>query len=131
MQSYNKIKTVSIILVGILVAYCAQAQAFNQAQTRADADLRQAVETLSQVRQQIETEKLPLSTKIAILEAEVIEVRIERDRLLTQRDSRTLNLDNLRGRVSSLRDQQSFIVNRLNEFIGEFEARIDAGEIPF
>ena len=87
MQSYNKIKTGSIILVCILVACCAQAQAFNQAQTRADADLRQAVETLSQVRQQIETEKLPLSTKIAILEAEVIEVRRERNRLLTQRDS--------------------------------------------
>ena len=109
----------------------AQAQAFNQAQTRADADLREAIETLSQVRQQIEEEKLPLSTKIATLEAEVIEVRRERDRLLTQRDSRTLNLDNLRGRVSSLRDQQNFIVNRLNEFIGEFEARIDLSEIPF
>ena len=131
MQSYNKIKTGSIILACILVAYCAQAQAFNQAQTRADADLRQAVETLSQVRQQIETEKLPLSTKIAILEAEVIEVRRERNRLLTQRDSRTLNLDNLRSRVSSLRGQQNFIVNRLNEFIGEFEARIDLSEIPF
>ena len=84
-----------------------------------------------QVRQQIEEEKLPLSTKIATLEAEVIEVRRERDRLLRQRDSRTLNLDNLRGRVSSLRDQQNFIVNRLNEFIGEFEARIDLSEIPF
>ena len=131
MQSYKKIKTGSIILACILAAYCAQAQAFNQAQTRADADLRQAVETLSDVRQQIEKEKLPLSTKIATLEAEVIEVRRERNRLLTQHDSRTLNLDNLRGRVSSLRDQQNFIVNRLNEFIGEFEARIDLSELPF
>ena len=33
--------------------------------------------------------------------------------------------------MSSLRDQQNFIVNRLNEFIGEFEARIDLSEIPF
>ena len=91
MQSYKKIKTGSIILASILVAYCAQAQAFKQAQTRTDTDLREAVETLSQVRQEIEKEKLPLSTKIATLEAEVIEVRRERDRLLTQRDSRTLN----------------------------------------
>ena len=97
MQSCKKIKTGSIFLVSILAAHCAQAQAFDQAQTRADTDLREAVETLSQVRQQIEKEKLPLSTKIATLEAEVIEVRKERDRLLTQRDSRTLNLDNLRG----------------------------------
>jgi biopolymer transport protein ExbB len=131
MQSYNKIKTASIILLSVLAANYTQAQAFNQAQTRTDTDLRQAVETLSQVRQQIEKEKLPLSTKIATLEAEVIEVRRERNRLLKQRDSRTLNLDNLRGRVSSLRDQQNFIVNRLNEFIGEFEARIDLSEIPF
>ena len=109
MQSHRNIKIGSVILTSILATYCAQAQAFNQAQTRADTDLREAVETLSQVRQQIEKEKLPLSTKIATLEAEVIEVRRERDRLLTQRDSRKLNLDNLRGRVSSLRDQQNFI----------------------
>jgi len=130
MQSYNKIKTASIVVVSLLATYCVQAQAFNQAQARADEDLRQAVDTLSQVRQQIEKEKLPLSTQIATLEAEVIEVRRERNRLLTQRDSRTLNLDNLRGRVSVLRDQQNFIVNRLNEFIGEFEARIDLSELP-
>ena len=130
MQSYNKIKTASIVVVSLLAAYCVQAQAFNQAQTRADEDLRHAVDALSQERQQIEKEKLPLSTQIATLEAEVIEVRRERNRLLTQHDSRTLNLDNLRGRVSSLRDQQNFIVNRLNEFIGEFEARIDLSELP-
>ena len=80
MQSYQKIKTGSIILVSILTTYCAQAQAFNQAQTWADTDLREAVETLSQVRQQIEKEKLTISTKIATLEAEVIDVRRERNR---------------------------------------------------
>ena len=57
MQSCKKIKTGSIILVSILAAHCAQAQAFDQAQTRADTDLREAVETLSQVRQQIEEGK--------------------------------------------------------------------------
>ncbi|MEC7236192.1 MAG: hypothetical protein VXV86_05885, partial [Verrucomicrobiota bacterium] len=59
-----------------MAAHCAQAQAFDQAQTRADTDLREAVETLSQVRQQIEKEKLPLSTKIATLDhAERVGVR--------------------------------------------------------
>ena len=130
MHSYSKIKTAILLAASIWVAYCGQAQAFNQAQVRADEDLRQAIDTLSQVRQQIEQDKLPLSTQIATLEAEVIEVRRERNRLLAQRDSRTLNLDNLRGRVTVLREQQSFIVNRLNEFIGEFEARIDLSELP-
>ena len=75
MQSYKKIKTAvsSWPVSWQLIAH--KPKAFNQAQTRADTDLREAVEKLSQVRQQIEMEKMPLSTKIATLEAEVIEAR--------------------------------------------------------
>lgn len=105
------------------------AQNFQQVSDNIDAKLEASLKQLSEIRSQIAQEKLPLSKDISKLESQVLELRRERDQLLKVKDSRTIDLTALERQVGQMKDQADFINNRLNEFIGEFEGRINISEL--
>lgn len=104
------------------------AQNYQQASSAIDAKLEQSLEQLSDIRSQIAQEKIPLSTAVNQMETQVVELARERDRLLKIKDSRTIDLSTLERQVGQMQDQQDFVNNRLNEFINEFEGRINISE---
>jgi biopolymer transport protein ExbB len=108
----------------------ASAESFDEAQKTMDRRLNQALEELGRVRGQIAEEKIPLSKAVSGLENEVLTLRRKRDGLLKIRDSRTIDLTSLRRQVESLGEQDEFIDSRLDEFVRDFEARLDISELP-
>ncbi len=125
-------RLLALLAVGSLLALApeASAQKFNAAQADVDRKLEGSLRELGDLRAKIVKEKVPLSKSVSQLENEVIELRHERDRLLKIRDSRTLDLSSLRKSVESLADQEDFINSRLNEFVRDFEGRLDISELP-
>jgi len=102
---------------------------FDSASSEIDRKLESSLQELAKLRDRIAKEKIPLSKSVSSLESEVLELRREHERLLEIRDSRTLDLSSLRKEVDSLEDQEEFIQSRLNEFVRDFEGRLDISEL--
>ncbi len=127
----NALGSLALVLALTLAAGAASAeQPFSKAQADADRRLEASLKELARVRSQITKEKVPLSRTVSSLEDEVLALRRERARLLKVRDSRTIDLTSLRRQVDSLADQDEFVDNRLDEFVRDFEARLDISELP-
>lgn len=98
-------------------------------------DIEQRLETaqaeLSEQRSEIAQEKLPLSQKVFELESTVIEKRQRLDELYKVRDSRQFDLLKLEKEVKYLEKQDEFVASMLNDFVRDFEGRLDLSETPF
>jgi biopolymer transport protein ExbB len=75
------------------------AQSVQQVRATARNDLKNSIERLSLLRQQIEKEKSPLSQNVSKLEREARDKRTEIDRRLRQRDNRDASLLQLKEEV--------------------------------
>lgn len=120
----------ALLALVLAAALSARAEDFPQVAEKMDQRLQSSLAELARARKQIADEKVPLSREVAGLQDEVIALRRERDRLLELRDSRTIDLSTLRRQVESLEDQEDFVNSRLNEFVRDFEARLDISELP-
>jgi len=107
----------------------AGAQGFDRAQGQADARLEKALRELATVRDRIADEKIPLSRSVSNLEDQVLALRQEQSRLLEIRDSRTIDLTSLRRQVEAMAEQEEFVESRLDEFVRDFEGRLDISEL--
>jgi len=121
----------ALVLLALLGAgAAAAAQGFDGVRRDADRRLSEALAELSRVRDEIAAAKIPLSRRVARLEDQVLALRKERDRYLKVADGSTIDLSSLRRQVESLGEQEDFINSRLNEFVRDFESRLDVSELP-
>lgn len=112
------------------LATTAAADGFAAARKDLDAKLERSLSELAGTRKQIAKEKIPLSRQVSKLENEVIALRQTHQRLLKSHDSRTIDLTSLRRQVESLGEQEEFVESRLDEFVRDFEGRLDISELP-
>jgi len=107
----------------------AGAQGFDAAQSKIDQRLEQSLRELAAIRDEIAAGKIPLSKQVSRLEDRVLDLREKKERLLELRDSRTIDLTDLRKQVDSLEEQEDFVNARLSEFVREFEGRLHISEL--
>ncbi|WP_309399579.1 MotA/TolQ/ExbB proton channel family protein [Cerasicoccus maritimus] len=120
--------TLTLTLAGAMAAPLA-AQNFQQVAESSNQKLEDALKELADVRNDIAEKKIPLSKSVSELESKVLELRRERNRLLKIKDAGTIDLSALERQVGQMKDQADFVNNRLNEFINEFEGRINISEL--
>ena len=126
---FNKIKLLSAGLFALTVATSGSfAQNFDSISNDVDADLKAALAELNEVREQIREEKIPLSTEINELEKQVQAKTREAERLLKVKDSRTIDLDDLRKQVKSLGDINKYISDRLVEYVNNLNSQMSVSE---
>lgn len=99
------------------------------AQTDLQTKLDTSLEELSKVRKEISTEKLPMVKGLNALEDEVMEVRLEHQKIMRQLDSRNLDLNNLRSEIKTRKGEKSYISSLLGEYIRNFETRLHIAEL--
>ncbi|MDJ0866348.1 MAG: MotA/TolQ/ExbB proton channel family protein [Myxococcota bacterium] len=118
------------LVFAVALPAAGEPRTFEQAQGDIDARLEASLRELAKVRNEIAEEKIPLSRTVSRLEDEVLSLRQEQARLLKVRDSRTIDLTSLRRQVGSLQEQEDFVDGRLDEFVRDFEGRLDISELP-
>lgn len=99
-------------------------QVYAQAQQR----LNDALSELGEVRETIAEKRRPVSTEISRLQKEVAQLRRERERLNRQAQTRESNSAAAQQQVEALRSSVEFVEDRLEEFLGVFENRINTSE---
>lgn len=93
------------------------------------AKLENSLQELDQVRKSISKEKLPMVKGLNALEDEVMDVRLEHQKIMRQLDSRNLDLNNLRSEIKSRKGEKSYISNLLGEYIRNFQTRLHIAEL--
>jgi biopolymer transport protein ExbB len=128
-------KTSLPLLCTLLAASLLQAQTptANSPLKAVSADLQtkldKASEELAEARKAIEAEKIPMTKQLGALEEKVIAARKEYDRVLRIRDSRTLDITNLKSDIKRREDSTNYLTNLLDEFMRNFESRIHVTEL--
>jgi biopolymer transport protein ExbB len=97
MKRLTSITLFATVLIGLSIA--ASAQSVQQVRASARNDLKDSIERLALLRQQVEQEKIPLSKEVTQLEIEARDKRAEIDRRLRQRDNRDASLLQLKEDV--------------------------------
>jgi len=130
LKTMNRIQAavVSLAWASVLLSPL-HAQDFSSVSQSIDQKLDQSLQRLAEIRDRIAEEKIPLSKQVNQLESEVVSLRNRKDDLLKIRDNRTVDLNSLERQVGQMEDQVDFIGNQLNQFINEFEGRLDISEL--
>lgn len=134
-MNYNNSKKISLLILLVLSIFCTISNAediptsFADAQKSVQQKLEDSVEELNNLREQISSEKLPLSKKLTDLENSLLAVRLEYQQASRLLDSRTLDLSNLRTEIKSRKDEAAYLSNLINEYIRNFESRLHIAEI--
>lgn len=122
-------KSLLLAATGLLTAVTAShAETFSSAHAQAEKDLNSALEQLTDIREDIVKEKVPLIREVSRLENEVRQKSAELKRLQRLRDNRDVGLNRLRDQVTAMEDQNNYAASLLDEFVRSFETRIDYSE---
>ncbi|MFZ4395132.1 MAG: hypothetical protein ACOYOU_05830, partial [Kiritimatiellia bacterium] len=127
-------ETMVVVLAGFISAGPAMAQStapvsMEIAASAVRQDLETATKELTSLRESIGSEKIPMTRELSRLEDQLIEVRREYDKSRRAVDSRSLELNNLKGDAKQRQDEVSYIGSLLDEYARTFEGRIHASEI--
>jgi len=124
------LKIPTLALTATILAASAHAQkTFAQVSSEAKADLVEAVAELSELRNRIADEKVPLSSDLTKLESEVIEYRKQLDEKKDLIDNRDLSLSDLQEKVKLRSDENIYLRNTMGAYVKQFAARVHASEL--
>jgi biopolymer transport protein ExbB len=95
----------------------------------AQRDLEASLAELTQLREEIAAEKLPLSKELGRLESRLADLRRDAERLSRETDTGTLDLANRRTELKLRQDEVAYLGNLLEEFRANFESRVHSSEL--
>lgn len=101
---------------------------FEQATTNLERQLTESVQKLAALREEIANEKVPMTRRLAELEAELQKVRADFQAKTRLLDSRTLDLGNLRTEIKLRQDEAAYLSNLLAEYVRNFESGLHVAE---
>ncbi len=104
-------------------------QSFDTVSKNIELKIEKAQGDLSESRLKIERERVPLAKELSSLESELIEVRSQYEKVLRERDSRTLNVTNLKARIKAREEQNKFVGGLLDEYGRNLETRMHIAEL--
>lgn len=118
------------LAAALLIAASAYAQkTFAQVAEEAKAELIAAEQELSQLRDRIASEKIPLSRRLTQLEAEVQAIRNEYNQTVSVTENREVRIDDLRNKVKLRSDENVYLRNTMGAYVRQFSTRIHAAEL--
>ncbi|MDF7808192.1 MotA/TolQ/ExbB proton channel family protein [Pontiellaceae bacterium B12219] len=126
-QRRNRIERILIFTVCVLGLFAMYT--FADSQTEMQQKLEASLQELSNVRKTIAKEKLPMVKGLNALEDEVLDVRLENQKITRQLDSRNLDLNNLRADIKARKGEISYISSLLGEYTRNFETRLHIAEL--
>ncbi|EDY81159.1 transporter, MotA/TolQ/ExbB proton channel family protein [Verrucomicrobiia bacterium DG1235] len=126
MSTYKKWVAVAAATIGsVTVLGQANLQSVND---QARKDLEASLARLSETRQEIREESVPLSRRINELKQQTRGLGATLERAQRAQDTRTLGLDALEGRVKAIQDENDYLGGLMSQFLQELQTQMTAVE---
>lgn len=97
----------------------------------ADQQLATSIQELNQLRDQIATEKLPLSRELTALEERVTQLRRDYDNASRSVDSGNLDIAAIKAEMKARQDELAYVGNLLDEYARTFESKVNVSELQW
>ncbi len=101
---------------------------FEEARTSLQQKLEDALAELTDLRETIAAEQIPLSRELTALESELSGVRAEFLEASRARDQRALTLSNLQAEIKSRQEESAYLAGLLGEYVRNFDSRLHIAE---
>ncbi|MFO1459360.1 MAG: MotA/TolQ/ExbB proton channel family protein [Verrucomicrobiota bacterium] len=98
--------------------------------TGASEDLKKALAELAQVRQQVESERLPLARELSELEQRLADQRVELGKAQRFQENQLVELNALKAEAKRRADEVSYVDSLLTEYSRAFRSRLNFVEEP-
>lgn len=127
----HRATVVLLAAVFLILPLSAPAQSLEQIATQREAKLEQALERLRELRNEIQTEQVPLARELNRKNARADGLADEVDRVRRLRDNRSLELKTLRTRVDGQQRQVDYLKRTLlPDYLAEYDAALSPAERP-
>ncbi len=115
-----------LILLGAILgsSFAGTAEDLEGVAASAAADLQKATTDLSAVRQQVETERLPMARSISELEQQLIDRRAELGRAQRFQENQLVELNALKADAKRQSDEVKYLDSLLTEYARAFRSRL-------
>jgi biopolymer transport protein ExbB len=117
-------------LLALPLAFSVRSQDLEGVASGAASDLQKALAELSAVRQEVETERLPLARKLAELEQKLADRRAELAKAQRFQENQLVELNALKGEAKLRSDEVKYIDSLLSEYARSFRSRLNFIEEP-
>lgn len=97
----------------------------------AGQELAKSTLELSELRDQIATEKLPLAQDLTSLEDRLTQLRREHDRVTRLVDAGNLELPTIKAEMKARQDELAYVGNLLDEYSRTFESKVNISELQY
>jgi biopolymer transport protein ExbB len=97
----------------------------------AEDELARSTDELNRLREEIGSEKLPLSQELTRIEQRVTDLRKEHDRVTRLVDEGNLDIPRIRAEMKARSDELDYVGNLLDEYVRALETRINVSELQF
>jgi biopolymer transport protein ExbB len=94
-------------------------------------DLAESIQELTELREQIATEKLPLSEQLTALEDRLAQLRRDHDRITRLVDEGNLEIANIKAEAKAREDELAYVGNLLDEYARTFESKVNVSELQY
>jgi len=111
------------------VSVMAQDVTLDQVQESVNSDLENSLRELSELREEITDEKIPLVTELNELEGSIRRLRNEAARYQALRDSRELGLSEIQNRLQAWENENTYLLNLLDEYASRFQSNLNISEL--
>ena len=117
-----------LLLASAVPTALAQDPKLKGATAKIEAKVEQSRLQLSNTHKANDLELLPLKQELEKLELQVTRVRDEYAQTLKIRDSRTLDISNLKAKITAKSAQTEFLANSIDDYFRSFETRLHISE---
>lgn len=126
---FRNMNSIRSACLAVLIAPMAWSASMDEIGKGVSQDLAKALSELTELRQQIAEEKIPLAENLNRLESQVLEQRQALARQQRSADNKLVELNALKTEVKGLRDEHNYISGLLSEYVRVFETRIHISEV--
>jgi biopolymer transport protein ExbB len=123
-------RSLLVSLMVLLAPFGISAQDIEGVASGAAADLQKALAELSAVRQQIETERLPLARQLADLEQKLADRRADHAKTQRFQENQLVELNVLKADAKLRSDEVKYVDSLLSEYARAFRSRLNFIEEP-
>ncbi len=116
-------------LAGLLPALSPLPGAYATEGLSPEETIEDALGRLSELREEIAAEKIPLSQRLNTLETEVLDLRREDERKQRLRDSGGLDINSLEADIKAREEEIDYIAGLVTEYLSGLETRADPSEL--
>ena len=130
-------KKMKLIIIAVLTAAMGLAQdsgaasneVFASMNSKLDAKLAASLKELSDLREGIAKEKIPLSEKLTKAESTLSDARIEYDKVRRDLDNRSLTVTTIKNEIKQREQEKDYLTTLLSEYVRNFETRLHICEL--